>query len=237
MTDSTSLRSPDDEDFDLCAENYDEQLNKGLSISGESKEFFAMERIQWLKRRFHQLGFAPNQCLDFGCGTGTATPYFYEDLGIGSVTGTDPSEASLTIAREEWKQYGAKFILPDSIGEGCFDLAFCNGVFHHIDPANRADAVKQVFNGLRSGGYFAFWENNPWNPLTRLAMSRVPFDADAIMLWPFEARTLLRKGGFEIAKTDYRFFFPKPLAKLRPLEPSLSWCVMGAQYLVLARKP
>jgi len=62
------------------------------------------------------------------------------------------------------------------------DLVICNGVFHHIPLQQRRDAVAFAFHSLRRGGVFAFWENNPWNPGTRLAMRRIPFDRDAIMI-------------------------------------------------------
>jgi SAM-dependent methyltransferase len=234
---SEALRSPDDENFDMSAATYDEQLQRGLSISGENKEFFASQRMEWLRQRLDGLTFQAPKCLDFGCGTGTSTPYFFDLLKATSVIGADPSEASLEIARADWGSLSATFVQPKAIKEEDIDLAFCNGVFHHIDPSNRAEAAALVYRSLRPGGLFAFWENNPWNPLTRLSMRRVPFDADAIMLWPGETRHLLKQCGFEVLFTDYKFFFPRPLAALRFLEPSLRWCVMGAQYLVLCRRP
>ncbi len=234
---SGALRSPDNEDFDMSAATYDEQLQRGLSISGETKEFFASQRMEWLRRRLDGLEFQAGNCLDFGCGTGTSTPYFFDLLNATSVIGADPSEASLEIARSDWKTLAATYVQPEALSPESVDFAFCNGVFHHIDPVNRAGAAALVYRSLRPGGLFAFWENNPWNPLTRLSMRRVPFDADAIMLWPWETRRLLSDCGFEVVFTDYKFFFPRPLAALRFLEPGLRWCVMGAQYLVLCRKP
>jgi SAM-dependent methyltransferase len=47
---------------------------------------------------------------------------------------------------------------------GQADLAFCNGVFHHIPLEERAEAVAYVYRSLRPGGLFAFWENNPVEP-------------------------------------------------------------------------
>ncbi|RYD35714.1 MAG: class I SAM-dependent methyltransferase [Verrucomicrobiaceae bacterium] len=234
---SGAIRSPDDEDFDTSAATYDEQLQRGLSISGENKEFFASQRMQWLRRRLAGLGFQVRDCLDFGCGTGTSTPYFFDCLNATSLVGADPSEASLEIARLDWKSLAASYVQPEALSAESVDFAFCNGVFHHIDPVHRAGAASLVYRSLRPGGLFAFWENNPWNPLTRLSMRRVPFDADAIMLWPGETRRLLRDCGFEVLFTDYKFFFPRPLAALRFLEPCLRRCVMGAQYLVIGRKP
>ena len=119
---------------------------------------------------------------------------------------------------------------------GEMDLAFCNGVFHHIPLAERADAVRWVHQSLRPKGFFAFWENNPWNPGTRYVMSRIPFDRDAITLSPPESRRLLSAGGFEILRTDFLFFFPRWLGWLRRIEPRLTGLPLGAQYLVLTRK-
>lgn len=117
------------------------------------------------------------------------------------------------------------------------DLVYCNGVFHHISAGERPGAIEQVFKALKPGGLFALWENNPWNPVTRYAMSRVPFDRDAILVWPTQARRLLRSAGFEVLRTDFVFFFPAGLRKLRFLEPHLCKLPLGGQYLVLARKP
>jgi SAM-dependent methyltransferase len=121
--------------------------------------------------------------------------------------------------------------------DGRIDLAFCNGVFHHIPPDKRAAALAYVYRSLRPGGLFAFWENNPWNPGTRYVMSRIPFDRDAITLTPAEARRLLRSGGFDILQTDFLFIFPRALRWLRGLEPLMSRLPLGAQYQVICRKP
>jgi hypothetical protein len=94
-----------------------------------------------------------------------------------------------------------------------------------------------VYKSLRPGGLFAFFENNPWNPGTRYTMSRNPFDSDAVMLSPPEARGLLKSGGFETLRTETLFYFPRALGFLRPLEPALARLPLGGQYLVLCRKP
>ena len=87
--------------------------------------------------------------------------------------------------------------------DGSKDLAYSNGVFHHIPVGERAGAVTFVRRALRPGGLFALWENNPWNPGTRYVMSRIPFDRDAITLSMLEASRLLRAGGFEVLRTDF----------------------------------
>ncbi len=224
-------------EFDEFAEDYDAALEKGLALSGEGKDYFAAGRMRWLARRLAERDGRPETALDFGCGTGSATPFFFEHLGISRLVGTDPSAKSLAVARETWGEFPVTFRAPgDDDSAGAFDLAFCNGVFHHIPPADRPDALESIHRDLAPGGLFAFFENNPWNPVTRYAMSRVPFDRDAVLVWPHEARRLLADAGFEVLGTDYLFFFPKSLASLRGLEPSLVRVPLGGQYLVLARR-
>jgi len=58
--------------------------------------------------------------------------------------------------------------------------------------------LKNILGALKPGGLFAFWENNPWNPGTRIVMSRIPFDRDAEIISPPAAKRLLRRAGFSI---------------------------------------
>ena len=99
------------------------------------------------------------------------------------------------------------------------------------------EARRRRHDALRPGGWLAFWENNPWNPILRYAMSRIPFDRDAILVWPRSARQLLRSAGLRVFETNFMFVFPAMLAFLRGIEPWLIHLPLGAQYLVLAQKP
>jgi SAM-dependent methyltransferase len=224
-------------EFDAAAADYDRQLNMGLAYSGEPKEYFAVERMRWLRRCLDALGGSYAEALDFGCGTGTSAPLLAEVVGARRVVGTDVSGESLAVARRLHPSPTLRFVAPAEVPAGTFDLAFCNGVFHHIPLDERHGAARQVHDALRPGGVFAFWENNPWNPGTRFIMSRVPFDRDAVTLTPPEARRLLRGAGFTVLRTDFRFVFPRALAALRRLEPALARLPLGGQYQVLCRKP
>jgi SAM-dependent methyltransferase len=225
-------------EFDAYSENYDASLGKGLALTGEDKDFFARERTRWLGRRLAQLDESPESVLDFGCGTGSATPYLFDSLGISKLIGIDVSSQSIAIAEQSYSAYPAQFqVCSEFSPTSDIDLAFTNGVFHHIPPAQRSDALAQIYAALRPGGLLAFWENNPWNPGTRLIMSRIPFDRDAIMLWPHGARQLLRAAGFEMILTDFAFIFPNFLRRLRVLEKRLCRLALGGQYMILARKP
>jgi len=224
--------------FDRYASDYDIALARGISISGENKNYFARRRIEWLRDCLLHLSFPPRQVMDYGCGTGSSSPFILETLAVEHLIGTDESRESLEIAMQSHKSERIQFLLIDAYQpSGELDLVFCNGVFHHIPPAKRADATDYIFRSLRSGGLFAFWENNPWNPGTLYVMSRTPFDRDAVPLTPPEARNLLQAGGFEVIRTDFLFIFPRILNWCRWIEPLCSRFPFGAQYQVLCRKP
>jgi SAM-dependent methyltransferase len=225
-------------EFDAYAARYDEALAAGLSITGEDKDYYARGRMRWVAARLRALGSgAPQTVLDFGCGLGNATPLFIDELGACNVVGVDVSEGLLERAREAFaSEPRAKFATIDAYdAPASADLAFVNGVFHHIPVADRPGALRYVRRTLKPGGLFAFWENNPWNPGTRYIMSRVSFDEHAITITPPEARGLLRAAGFEIVETDFLFIFPRALRALRPLERLLNRLPLGGQYLVLCR--
>ena len=152
--------------------------------------------------------------------------------------GVDVSESSLDAARHAVRDARAHFSLLDRYPpQGNCDLAFTNGVFHHIPLQERAEAINYIYRALRPGGLLSFWENNPWNPGTRYVMSRIPFDRDAIMLSSIQARAMIQTAGFEVLQTDFLFVFPNMLRSLRTLEPWLARLPIGAQYQVLCRKP
>jgi SAM-dependent methyltransferase len=224
--------------FDVYADDYDVVLARGICVSGENRDYFAQRRIEWLRDCLKLFSAPVTELMDFGCGTGSSSRLFFDILGVERFVGTDQSSRSLEIARREHGSELAQFFLFDEYQPcGQFDLVFCNGVFHHIPPAERATAVDYVLRSLRPGGLFAFWENNPWNPGTRYVMSRIPFDRDAVTLSSPDARQLLRVRGFEILRTDFLFIFPRILHWCRWVEPFCSRLPLGAQYQVLCRKP
>ena len=93
--------------------------------------------------------------------------------------GADVSASLLARARSEHASAGVGFRDLDEPLVGWADVAYCNGVFHHIEPAKRKAAAEWVWRALRPTGLFALWENNPWNPGTRFVMRRIDFDRDA----------------------------------------------------------
>jgi len=223
--------------FDAYAAQYEQALHAGLSVSGESPLYFAERRIAWVAQLLNN-EMPVDKVLDYGCGVGLAVSLLEESLQPQEIWGFDPASAAIERAIRDTSSSNTHFVdIAEKIPDGEFDLAYCNGVFHHIDLSQRGLALAHVYRALRPGGWFAFWENNPWNPGTRYVMSRIPFDQDAIVIAPPEARRLLAEAGFTVLRTDAWFVFPKALSWLRPLETLVHRLPLGAQYLVLAQKP
>jgi len=221
-------------DFDAFANEYDAALDRGISLSGEDRAFFARGRVERLRQCLD--GARPARVLDYGCGTGSTSPLLQNILGAGSVIGVDTSKEEIALAKRHAKN-GVSFATLDEFEpNGDVDVAYCNGVFHHIPLHERAGAMESIRDSLRPGGLFSFWENNAWNPGTRVVMSRIPFDRDAILISAREARRLARAGGFEVISTHFHFVFPRMLSALRRFEAPISWLPFGAQYQVLCRK-
>ena len=224
--------------FDDYVEEYDVGLQRGLVLAGESKEYFAQRRIRWLGHCLQKLPEFPRAVMDYGCGSGTTTPLLFDLLGATFVVGVDSSAKSLELARSGYGAARAEFWAVEQYRPTAqLDLVYCNGVFHHIPPKQRPAALDFIWRSLRPGGLFALWENNAWNPGTRLVMARIPFDRDAITLTAAETRHLVEAAGFQVLRTDFLFIFPRALKWLRGIEPSISRLPLGAQFQVLCRKP
>src|SRR3954470_18799734 len=102
------------------------------------------------------------------------------------------SRLNRSVARQQNSSPWLEFVTTNEwTPDGAFDLAFTNGVFHHIVPSERSECLRAVGRALRPGGLFAFWENNPWNPGTQFVMSRCAFDEHAIKISPWQAKKML----------------------------------------------
>jgi SAM-dependent methyltransferase len=225
-------------EFDVYAQGYERALDRGLASTGEDMEYFARGRAVFLATILRQSAERVSRALDFGCGTGRATPFLLAALGLDELVGVDVSAASLCVARESNDDRRVEFLPVERLaGVSDFDLVFCNGVFHHIPVAGRSMALGQIYDCVRPGGLFALWENNPWNPGTRYVMRHCEFDRDAVMLSPLRTSNLARSAGFEIIRTDFLFVFPHALRVLRGVERCLSRLPLGGQYQVLCRRP
>lgn len=231
---------PGEPGFDPYARDYEQALGRGLDLTGESRDFYARGRVEIVAATCARLGMRARTICDYGCGTGDTLPLLQTLLGAERLLGLEPSRETLAEAQRRHALAGATWTAPDdpaaTAATATCDLVYCNGVFHHIPPAERLACARQALALLRPGGLWFFWENNPYNPGTRWVMSRIPFDRDAITLRPGEARALGEQAGGTWVGTSYHFYFPKFLRGLRNVEPWLRSVPLGGQYVVVLRK-
>jgi trans-aconitate methyltransferase len=212
-----------------CVKEYDLMLQKGICLSGEDKQFFIRGRLQDL-RHLVPVDFHPGRILDFGCGIGDTTKYLAELFPSADIIGFDISDQALAYADQAYGSSKISFCNNADLDQiEAVDLCYSNGVFQHIIPEERLGVIVQIHQVLRPGGYFALFENNPWNPGTRLVMKRVPFDRDAQPLSAPEAKRYLQEGGFaSLYSPRHLFYFPRSLVFWRFLESFLTRVPLGA---------
>jgi SAM-dependent methyltransferase len=223
--------------FSEVGNRYGEQLARGLRLTGETAEYYASRRIARIAGLAKTNGVTVRAILDFGCGTGSSFPLLRAAFPGARVAGFEPAEGLRALAMRAAEASGAEVVGTDTLtAQSEFDLVYCNGVFHHIPPAERAHAIGGAARAMRTGGLACIWENSPFNPGTRFIMSRVEFDDDAVLLLPRELRALQRTAGFTHVTTEFHFIFPRAFKFARPLESPLRGLPLGGQYVVVGRR-
>jgi ubiquinone/menaquinone biosynthesis C-methylase UbiE len=130
--------------------------------------WFLGQRARVFDRLVATSGAKPgDKVLDIGCGSGYFTrrvaPVVSPD---GTVVGIDPSEPMLEYASGHTPgncrfQTAAAEDLP--FDDASFDLIVSSLAFHHIPTEHRADAVREMFRVLRSGGRLFIADVRPPN--------------------------------------------------------------------------
>jgi ubiquinone/menaquinone biosynthesis C-methylase UbiE len=182
--------------------------------------------------------------LDYGCGVGSLMRVLAETGARADFTGCDISSGMLRQVEKRWPApLGAPPALAPQQGartpfaDGQFDIATVSAVLHHVPVAERPAVYAELGRVLKPGGRLYVFEHNPRNPLVRHVIARTPIDQNAILLDPTEVRHgLLDQARYDL-DTDYLMFMPPGMAFLRPVDRVLAWLPLGAQYVVVARKP
>jgi len=218
------------DNFDKHAENYRENHDKNVEMSGADSDYFSEYKIVELQKNEN-----PNQVLkilDFGCGDGNSSVYIRKHFPNAVICGTDVSEGSVKLANAK-NITNATFKPYEE-----FDIVFTSMVFHHIDFKLHNGILKEIYRVLKTGGRFYNFEHNPNNPLTRKVVRECEFDEDAVLLKPSYNRLITNECGLNIEKLNYTLFFPRhKLFKIfLGLEKMLTWCPIGAQYYIRAIK-
>lgn len=233
------MNSPRDPQFDRYAGSYRDLHKTSVLASGEEPEYFAAYKVAWMAAALGgEFSARRAEILDFGCGVGGSIPHLCKYFPRADLFGVDVSGESLGAARRAHPQVSYSQITTDRIDlpDACVDVAMAACVYHHIPPSERPRWTAEISRVLRPGGRLFLFEHNPLNPLTRKVVRDCPFDDDAILLPGAESLQLMQGAEFHEVDLVYIVFFPRLLARLRPLEKALGWLPLGAQYVVQGRK-
>lgn len=94
-------------EFAISKAEYEKQLMRGVSLSGQSREHFIRWRIRLIK---HLLEESPKRILDFGCGEGASYPFLKEAFPEALVEGYEPSGELVSVAKALYGRQGALFM-------------------------------------------------------------------------------------------------------------------------------
>jgi SAM-dependent methyltransferase len=225
--------------FDAYVDNYEAAVRESISFGGQEPEFYAQLKARHLLDVVARRIGPPAQAsaLDVGCGVGLVHRYLAPKLG--ALAGVDLAADAIARAQAEnpgvdYRAYDGDRLPHD---DASFDVVFAMGVVHHVPPAERATMTAELARVTAPAGLVVVFEHNPWNPLTRLAVSRCAFDDDAVLLSRGELRSLLARAGLEPVEARYIIFFPWSGERLRTIERRLGRLPLGAQHYSSAARP
>ncbi len=225
--------------FDAYKSSYGEVVERSVRFSGLKHDFFLIAKADFLRRLVDERGLRQDgtgvRALDVGCGVGSLHPFL--EGAFTSLDGCDVSQESLLRATQNNPHVTYRPCASSKLSydNGAFDLAFASCVVHHVPPASWLDLFREMRRVVRPGGVACIIEHNPYNPLTRLAVLRCPFDDDAVLLGAAKAASLFQAAGMSDIRSEHFLLLPsfRPLA--RKVERSLSALPLGAQYACSAR--
>jgi 2-polyprenyl-3-methyl-5-hydroxy-6-metoxy-1,4-benzoquinol methylase len=220
-------------EFDSFSENYEQILDRSIRISGEGGEYFAGLKARYVSAVVG--GTFSGSILDFGCGVGLLAGLLQKQVPSAQLHGYDVSRDSIERVRSANACRGV-FTWQKTELRRNYDVIVISNVMHHIAPADRRGTIVELEARLAPGGKLVLFEHNPANPLTRWVVGHCPFDKNAHLLWPREARACFAAAGLKILRKDYVVFLPRPLARFRPVESLLGWCPLGAQYVLVGAR-
>ncbi len=222
-------------EFDYFASSYDQLLDDPLRMSFASDALHFCRR-KWfvLDRMLRRVGRESESLswLDVGCGRGE----FLELAGshFANAAGCDPSAGMLSYGRS-FATHNQPHPTKLPFASHSFDLVTAVCVYHHVAVDARAELTGEVRRVLRPGGLFCIIEHNPYNPVTRLIVSRCPVDADAELLSLNSAADMVSASGLRPGLSEYFLYLPEPwFKKFSAIEAALRQVPAGGQYALLA---
>jgi SAM-dependent methyltransferase len=226
-------------EFDRFSGSYEELLKDPIRdrFTRSGQQFFHVRKRDLIRQHFSSLGVDTRalRYLDVGCGKGELLSLLREDFH--EVAGCDPSPGMLSSSE------GVETRVQENPGkipfdDAAFDFVTSVCVYHHVPPSSRLALTREAYRVLKPGGIFAIIEHNPYNPVTRLIVSRTPVDADAVLVRAAEVRGCMRAAGFTCDVPRYFLYFPEPIYRRTGdrLERLLRGVPLGGQYAIFGTK-
>jgi SAM-dependent methyltransferase len=221
-------------DFDDYAAGYRLAVERSTSFSGKGLDFFTTVKVRLLLELISRHIGGPGNCalLDVGCGTGATDELLLPH--VESLVGVDTSEEMIAQAglRNPAGRYRAYDGCCLPFGNGSFDVVFAICVLHHVPPQGWDGLVTEMLRVTRDGGLACVFEHNPFNPLTRRAVSNCDFDTDAVLLTMRRTAAAFIRAGARIEDRRYYLFAPFEGRPVACGERLLRRVPLGGQYVV-----
>ena len=224
--------------FDRYKDSYRKEVEKAIGFCGQDLDFYARIKARaLLELTARHLGDPRHLAfLDIGCGIGVTDRFLLPH--VRELRGVDTSvdsvrAAALANEAAEYRSYDGR-TLPYL--DSTFDVSFVFNVIHHIHMPERPQFVREMARVTRIGGLVVVIEQNPLNPLTRLAVSRCAFDDGCELARRRAVVALFSSIHGTVLESRYVMFFPWRGGLFRRLECHLRHVPFGAQYLVATRR-
>jgi ubiquinone/menaquinone biosynthesis C-methylase UbiE len=225
--------------FDDYRDSYGETVDRAIRFSGLGHDFFLKAKADLLRRLVIERDLAQEgtsvRALDVGCGIGSLHRHL--EGAFSTLEGCDVSAEAIPRARQDHPDVAYSVCTSSRLpyDDCAFDLVFTSCVLHHVAPGDWQRFLGEMRRVLRPGGIACVIEHNPWNPLTRLAVLRCPFDKDAVLLRAAKVETLLREAGFTEIRSEHILLLPQAGRLARIIERALATLPLGAQYACSGR--
>ncbi|MEO6628696.1 MAG: class I SAM-dependent methyltransferase [Aquihabitans sp.] len=226
-------------DFSDHVDSYRDEVGASVSFSGKDVDYFAKRKAsQLLDVVTRHLGDPTDlSALDIGCGVGVTDAHL---VGMfGELSGIDLAADAVKVAalrnpKVSYCSYDGTTLPYD---DASFDVAFTICVLHHVDQHDRGAFSAEMARVVRPGGLMVIFEHNPYNPLTRVAVSRCEFDQGVELLNRREATDLLMGAGLELVERRYMLFVPIDGSLATRVDHALRRVPLGAQHYVVGQRP
>jgi SAM-dependent methyltransferase len=226
-------------DFDRHSVSYEELLSDPIRdrFAGADSDFFHIRKLDLIRSYFRRLPTDTRKLsyLDVGCGQGKLISLLRGDFA--RVAGCDVSQCMIDQASgPEIRLQNGPYSIPYRAAE--FDVASVVCVYHHVPAPGRILLTREIVRVVKPGGTLIVIEHNPYNPVTRLIVSRCAVDREARLLSAQQTRRLLLGAGLIPEVTSYFLFFPQRIYNKggAVMERWFSILPVGGQYAVFGRK-